>query len=117
MAGGMDISNIYNTQAQNNAAKQRDWEVYESYKAKAKEPTPAEISQNIPPSEATKQSDADMAQIQSFQFYNSKNIEKERAIHKQVKEQLQKDGYMTKAAMISANYSSRSDKGQAMMGS
>ena len=110
----MDASHVYAKQAQFDASKQKDWEFYESFKARPKEPTPAEISLSVPPSEATKQSDADQAELRSFQFYNSKNIEQERAIHEQVKAQLRKDGYTTKAAMISANYSTRSEKGQSL---
>lgn len=115
MIGGFDVAYLYEKQAKFDAAKQKDFETYESFKLKPKEPNPAEISQSIPPSEATKKTEADEAQLRSFQFYNSKNIEKERAIHKQVVEQLKKDGFMTKAVMIAGNYSSRSEKGQGLL--
>ena len=87
-----------------------------SYKTKPKEPTPAEISQSVPPSKATQNSDAALKQLMSFQLINSKNIEKERAMHKQLKQQMQKDGYLTKAAIISQTYQTRSDKGQHLLG-
>ncbi len=99
---GMNTSSLHNIQSSFNSSKK---------------PTPVEISDSIPPSQATQQSNADEAHLRSFQFYNSKNIEKERAMHQQIVEQLKKDGYITKAAVISANYSSRSDKGEALLAS
>lgn len=99
----MDVSSISNAQAQ--------------YASAAAKPTPVEISLNTPPSEATQHSNADQEQLRSFQFTNDKNIERERAIHEQVKAQLLKDGYTTKAALVSQTYSSRSDKGRALLGS
>lgn len=113
----MISANMYDTQAQYTAAAAKSKQQVEMAKANEAKPNASEITRSLPPTEATKQSDKIAAQFNSFQFTNSKNTEHERALNKQIKMQLQKDGYMTKAAMIAANYTTRSEKGQAMFGS
>lgn len=115
----MTVSNgatLYQRQAQNAASAAKDYDKYEAVRA-PKKPTFADISNSVPQSEATKHSEGYEKNLRTFQFTNSKNIETERSLHKQVKLQLQKDGYISKAAMMSQNYLTRSEKGHAMMGS
>ncbi len=112
-----DVAHVYNLQSQNAAAASKDWQTYESFKTKPKEPNPAEISMSIPDSEATKHSDGMMNQLRTPQYTNSQNLARDNALHEQVKAQLRKDGMTNKAVMISQNYSTRSEKGQALLGS
>ena len=116
MAVTLNSTQLYNRITQFNKARQKDWQTYESFKTKPKKPTPAEISRSVPPSRATQNTDAAMKELRSFKFTNSQNYAQDNARHEQLKAQLRKEGYISKAAFISRAYQTRSDKGEHLLG-